>query len=135
MGLIVLVVGAWTLTATNPIGSPRTAAAFISPVAPQSSNEPVKAFMETPAPVTQIAQTPSERSPINSPALAPADRTTVPGNKTVTIIDGSSGRRQEIMIPATTDLTAAEPLGGTALLVPVPKAAPANFRGRTPPAR
>ncbi len=136
LGLLVLVVGAWTLTAANPIGRSRTTAAAIFPVAPHSGNEPVKTFAETPGPVSQIAQTPAERSPINAPAPAPADRATVSGSKTVTIIDGTSGRRQEIVIPGRENLTDSDqPPGETVLRNSVPKTAPGKSSVRNPPAR
>jgi polysaccharide deacetylase 2 family uncharacterized protein YibQ len=89
LGAIVLGFAAWTVWVDDPLGG-----------------EPVVVVSATPAekanPVREIASTGSEKtaptSKSDSAAAAPAASTVPPGAKTITIIDGMSGKREQVVV-------------------------------------
>ncbi|HEY2185690.1 MAG TPA: hypothetical protein VGH39_11895 [Xanthobacteraceae bacterium] len=86
------IAAAWMMMASNPLQEPPTSAA----AAPASAVTPARG----PAQIggnAALPPLPKEVAVETPPASAPAGRT-------ITIIDGTTGKRREIMIPGTTDL-------------------------------
>jgi hypothetical protein len=83
LGLLALIFAAWVLIADDPFGGEPLAIAPATFLATGSGSSPEHADADP----AQAALTPD--------ALAAAP----PANRTVTIIDGTSGKRQEIVIP------------------------------------
>jgi len=109
LGLFVLVCAVWALVVDDPLGGEPTAVVATS-IAPAKSGGVMPAVN---AP-DDMAQGPRSydgpdgaakaQAPTPSPAqLAP---TPAPGTKTVTIIDGSTGKRQQVAIPSAQDARA-----------------------------
>jgi uncharacterized protein len=104
LALFTLVFVLWTLVASDPFGGEPVAVAAIdarvpgtAPPKPPGSQDPAAA---TPAPSGPGAVSPNgdlARTPAAQPA-APA-----PGSKTITIIDGMSGKRQDVVVSDTRD--------------------------------
>jgi polysaccharide deacetylase 2 family uncharacterized protein YibQ len=126
LGLFVVVLAGWAMVADDPFGGEPWA---VVP-ADLAANTPDKTTPEktTPAASASAPAAASERAAPGAAAAAPA----APAGRTVTIIDGTSGKRQEIQIPAPADerpggdadarLTEASPHG------PLPKVAPDGAR-------
>jgi polysaccharide deacetylase 2 family uncharacterized protein YibQ len=87
LGLSVAVFVLWAATADDPLGGEPSAVVMVDP-----ASAPAKAAEEAKAAVK--IETPS-RYDGPAPAVGPA-----PGTRTVTIIDGTSGKREEVTIPA-----------------------------------
>ena len=81
LGLFVLAVVAWAMFANDPLGGEPVAVVKIPSDAKQSAGD---------------AAQPAHTGSINKSAGNPA---APPGSKTITIIDGSSGKRRDITIP------------------------------------
>ena len=96
LGLLALIFAAWALIADDPFGGEPVAVAPASLPATASGKSPEHADADPQAP-----RTPSRNShdgqgadqDANSPKADP------PVNRIVTIIDGTSGKRQEVVIP------------------------------------
>lgn len=120
LGLFAIVVVTWAILVNDPLGGEPTAVA-----------------------ATGARGMPN---PADTPALAPREKAvTAPsidaghppaGSKTITIIDGSSGKRQEVVIPDKSSENAPQPSGDQRLLEPtrhgaIPKVAPDGTRPAT----
>ena len=101
LGLSGLVVVAWATFVHDPLGG--------QPVAV------VETKLSLPAQSEQNGSTSQPVAATNSPDAAKAVAPSPPGSKTVTIIDGSSGARQQVVIPDT-GANAAKPLLDSNLL-------------------
>jgi len=111
LGLFLLAVAGWALLVDDPLGG--------EPVAViATGSDPAKAAPPMPTVVSGGAATQSPRNydgpgpaskqvqiPASSPGAQPATAPAT-GTKTVTIIDGSTGKRQEVAIPASRDVRA-----------------------------
>ncbi len=82
LGLFVLAVVAWAIFVNDPLGGEPVAVVAI-PGAKQSDGK----------------QPPSGDPGATGSIATPAKPTVPPGSKTITIIDGSSGKRRDIVIP------------------------------------
>jgi hypothetical protein len=95
----VLAAGLWTLLANDPFGGEPIAIVATHPVSPATTKD------ENVATATQRGDRPSSYNGPGAATIAianlgdPAAITPPPGSKTVTIIDGSSGKKQDIVIP------------------------------------
>jgi polysaccharide deacetylase 2 family uncharacterized protein YibQ len=102
LGLFVLTWAAWALLADDPLGGePRAMVA--------TGATPGKAKRAMPEVAAQTEHGPRSYDGPDGPARTPAPSMPpepAPGTKTVTIIDGSTGKRQEVAIPATRDVRA-----------------------------
>jgi uncharacterized protein len=128
LALFVVVFVGWAMVADDPFGGEPWAAvpADLAASMPDKTT-PEKAASATSAPAPAAASERAVRA--DSPA---AEAAAAPAGRTVTIIDGTSGKRQEIQIPAPADersggdadprLTEASPHG------PLPKVAPDGAR-------
>ncbi len=87
LGVSILGFALWAATADDPLGGEPMVVAIV-----ESPPAPAKQAQEATAP--EKAEAPS-RYDGPEPAAGPA-----PGTKTVTIIDGTSGKREEVVIPA-----------------------------------
>jgi polysaccharide deacetylase 2 family uncharacterized protein YibQ len=113
MGMFGLVVVAWALIANDPLGGEPTAVVS------------AKAPAETAAKSEGDGKQYSRR---DGPAIAGSAEATAikiekgepppPGSKTVTIIDGSSGKRQDIVIPGTGGANSDNPVGSRSSIDP-----------------
>jgi polysaccharide deacetylase 2 family uncharacterized protein YibQ len=81
-----VIFGLWALLVDNPFGGEPVAVAPIE--------------LHIPAGSKTADSTPAAQAKGNAPAAAdaPADKSAPPGGKTVTIIDGSSGKRQDVVV-------------------------------------
>lgn len=85
--------GLWTMFATDPYGGEPVA---IAPTMPSSD------FTQRDRNIAAAIQSGSGPQPVGSGVQSPAAKSPEPpppGSKTVTIIDGSSGKRQEVVLP------------------------------------
>lgn len=80
LAAVLLVFGLWVMIASNPLGGEPMARVAIPPQVVAKPSDPTPAKKEPPV-STKTAET-----------------ATPPGSKTVTIIDGSSGRKQEVVV-------------------------------------
>ncbi|MEI9804350.1 MAG: divergent polysaccharide deacetylase family protein [Pseudolabrys sp.] len=105
LGLFGLVVAGWAIFANDPLGGEPTAVVPAKqPGAGQAKRDADgdgKAYSRYDGPVVKI---PDAAATATKPAGPP------PGSKTITIIDGSSGKSQDVIIPG----TPAPPAGGAA---------------------
>ncbi len=85
LGLSVIAVGAWTALIDDPLGGEPIAVVATKPMAPAASKD------ETVAAATQ--KMPAAAGVKVDPAAPP------PGSTVVTVIDGSSGKKQDVIIP------------------------------------
>ncbi len=83
LGLFVLAVVAWAMFVNDPLGGEPVAVVAIPGAKPDNGKQPAAA--DEPGPTGSIAQ--------------PAKPAAPPGSKTITIIDGTSGKRRDIVIP------------------------------------
>jgi len=83
LGLFVLALVVWAVFANDPLGGEPTAV-----VAIPSASKQAERTQQSPA------GAPDTTGAIKAPAQA-----IPPGSKTITIIDGSSGKRQEVVVP------------------------------------
>ncbi|MGE0562884.1 MAG: divergent polysaccharide deacetylase family protein [Pseudolabrys sp.] len=91
----VVAVGLWTMFASDPYGGEPVA------VVPTSSSDPATQKDRSVAAAIKAGSPPLPR-PAGTGATVPAATSAEPappGSKTVTIIDGSSGKRQEVLLP------------------------------------
>ena len=110
LGLSVVIFLLWAATAEDPFGGEPMAVVLVDPgalnPAKTAGDAPQPGKIETPSSYAGLEQTPG-----------PA-----PGTKTVTIIDGTSGKREEVVIPAGPG--AASPRAGSVSAGATPAAAP-----------
>jgi len=99
LGSLALVFAAWVMIADDPFGGEPVAIAPAAPVLASSGNKPEL----TGANVVEPAASDSRNLPLGPPTYPTAGPP--PLSRTVTIIDGTSGKRQEIVIPGTSNLT------------------------------
>ena len=103
LGLFVTACGVWALAVDDPFGG--------EPIAVISTGIDLPKTPAMPAVVSAAQgprsyEGPSVQAPVPAAvAIAPAAVTT-PNTKTITIIDGSTGKRQDVAIPATRDVRA-----------------------------
>ena len=103
LALPVLVFAGWAMTANDPFGGEPFA------VAPADLRA-VAAASEEPAAKTATPDGPSRPNRYDGPSQGEGSPAALPpGTKTVTIIDGSSGKRQEVVIPGAADGKTAAP--------------------------
>ncbi|MGP0093499.1 MAG: divergent polysaccharide deacetylase family protein [Xanthobacteraceae bacterium] len=128
LGLSLVVFAGWIIMVDDPLGGEPLA------VVPTAVRAPAEAKNQTRAPETVDAKPdakPAAPGRYDGPALQPsaspappAPTTTPSGGKIVTIIDGTSGKRQEVVLSAAADNKAAPSDGRSASAEPksVPKA-------------
>jgi uncharacterized protein len=95
LSVFALVFAAWAVIADDPFGGEPVAVVPVTLVAASPGNKLEQAGADLPEPAANGPLNSHDSSPVDSLASAP------PVNKTVTIIDGTSGKRQEIVIPGT----------------------------------
>lgn len=96
LGTTIVGVGLWTLFATDPYGGEPVAVVPTKAIpASEQKDRAVAAAIQSGAP------RPTDSGEPVPTAVAP-QQSAPPGSKTVTIIDGSSGKRQEVVLPAQT---------------------------------
>jgi uncharacterized protein len=103
-GMLALLTAAWVLVADDRFGAER-----IAPAAPAHSvaRSPEGRPADGGGPAAQVVGGSSyEAQVLRTPSAAP------PSSRTVTIIDGSSGKRQEIVLPDAASLDALDQLSG-----------------------
>ena len=117
LGLCVAVFAGWTVLVDDPLGGEPMA--VIPTPAPVAKAEPMPAVSTAPASGAR-----SYEGPVPGQAAAP------PGSQTVTIIDGSTGQRQEVPSPGTADRNAPveQRLLETSRHGPIPKIGPDGAR-------
>jgi uncharacterized protein len=93
LGFSALIFVAWAMVADDPFGGEPVAIAPAALVSP--GDKPEQAGADVPELAANGPPNSHDSPPTDSRASAP------PVNKTVTIIDGTSGKRQEIVIPGT----------------------------------
>jgi uncharacterized protein len=109
-----LAVGGWVIFANDPLGGEPVAVVATTPSAGKAAvagDGQHHAHYDGP-----VATTPEKQTDNAAAAIAKAT-TTPPGSKTITIIDGSSGKRQDVVIPP--DAGTATPAVSKAPKVPV----------------
>jgi hypothetical protein len=131
LGLFALVFAAWTMIADDPFGGEPVAIVPASLVASSPGNTPDQAGTDVSEPGAGSPRNSHESSPADSPAAGP------PASKTVTIIDGTSGKRQEIVIPGAANFDSTDQSSaGSTRRGAVAKAAPdTRTPARSTPAR
>jgi hypothetical protein len=93
LGLLALVFATWAMIANHPFGGEPTAVAPAPLLASRPGSNPAPAGADVAEPAANGAPNSQESLRTDAPASAP------PATKTITIIDGTSGKRQEIVIP------------------------------------
>jgi hypothetical protein len=99
LGLCVLAFGGWVMFAEDPLGGEpvAVAAAHLATDAQAKKSEPAKA----PGNAEGGAERPNRHDGLPTDgAPQPVPAGAAPNTKTITIIDGSSGKRQEVVIPS-----------------------------------
>jgi len=98
LGLFILIFILWAAIAHDPMGGEPTAAVAINvPDGKKGARQSAEAGGIGPNRYDGPAAEPP------GPAAAPASAAATPGTRTVTIIDGTSGKRQEVAIPGPAD--------------------------------
>ena len=114
MGLFVGVFALWALIADNPLGGEPTARVLADQPAAGSAKAPLAAPLPRPDPGAM-----TDRTRLRRPRRHP------PGTQTVTIIDGSSGKRQEVIVAGSGEGTKGAPVDTKLLEIsrhgPIPK--------------
>jgi uncharacterized protein len=95
-GLLALGFLAWAVVAHDPLGGEFTATARTAVAAPEQAG-----------PLALEAGGNDARDPRTSPGIA-VFPPLAPAIRTVTIIDGTSGKRQEVLLPATSNIDSVE---------------------------
>ena len=117
LGLFIVVFALWAVIADDPLGGEPTAIVMADPPAGLASKAPANAPAAGPA-----------RYDGPDPATAAAAKT---GTQTVTIIDGTSGKRQEVIVPGS-DVKKGASVDTKLLEIsrhgPIPKIAPDGAR-------
>jgi polysaccharide deacetylase 2 family uncharacterized protein YibQ len=99
--LFILAFGLWALTASDPLGGEPKIAAAIDPASQTTAPAPDKAGIGP----NRYDGPDAAQTPNNAATMAPTPATALPaGSRTVTIIDGTSGKRQDVVIPGEADL-------------------------------
>jgi polysaccharide deacetylase 2 family uncharacterized protein YibQ len=129
LALVVLVVASRAMFAEDPLGGEPMAVVPVSQRADAAGNTPDETRPRT---VAGNAERPN-RYDGPSPSAADPSAPIVPpgGGRTVTIIDGSSGKRQEVLIPGSAEnrpTALDERLAETSRHGPLPKVAPDGVR-------
>ena len=131
LGLLALVVAAWAMIADHPFGRGPIAVAPAPLLASRPGSNPDQAGAD----VAEQAADGDRSSQDSLRADLPAASDT-PTARTITIIDGTSGKRQEIVIPGTANSGSTEAPDGSPRRGAVAKAAPeARTPARSTPAR
>jgi uncharacterized protein len=138
LGLVLTVFVAWSLLADDPLGGePIAIVAARSPGSaptvdlgkPAERTAPARTATSAPALIPPSEPMHAEAPP---PPRAPAGDPTIPGEQIVTIIDGKSGARQEVRIPATggslADTGSDNPLVEMTRHGPIPRIGPDGTR-------
>jgi polysaccharide deacetylase 2 family uncharacterized protein YibQ len=136
LGLFVLVCVGWALVMDEPLGG-EPAAVVKTGLPPGKARVALPAVLSPGTPVqgprSYDGPAPPPLAPPQAepaPGQGPAPAGPAPGMSTVTIIDGSTGKRREVPIPATQDIRA--PVDARLLEVsrhgPIPRAAPDGAR-------
>ena len=127
LGLFALAVGAWAIFANDPLGGEPVA--VIATKQPESS-APAKREGASDGVNHANYDGPASKKPADA-SVTVKIATPPPGSKTVTIIDGSSGKTQEVTIPGNApDKTPKEP--GEAKSAPDPKLTEPTRHGAIP---
>ena len=107
LGLLILVYGIWALIVHDPLGGEPMVIVAAKPGAakPDGSGAPRQGPNRYDGPTQQPAST---AGPTDQATPAPP-KVPAPGMQTITIIDGTSGRRQEVEIPAPQDIRRGAP--------------------------
>jgi polysaccharide deacetylase 2 family uncharacterized protein YibQ len=110
LGLFVSVFAVWALVADDPLGG-EPMAAIATGLAPGKTGPagPAVPVVTSPAGMLQGPRSyngPDIPAGAPVPAQAPPAAAPAPGTKTVTIIDGSTGKRQDVAIPTSRDARA-----------------------------
>jgi polysaccharide deacetylase 2 family uncharacterized protein YibQ len=96
--LFILAFGLWALIASDPLGGEPKIAAVIDPAGKAPAQEQAGIGPTRYDGPSAAAQTPPSVPPTMPAAALP------PGSRTITIIDGTSGKRQDVVIPGEADL-------------------------------
>jgi hypothetical protein len=124
LGLFGIAVVAWAVFVKDPLGGEPTAVVSTGPLAKEATEKPAGDGQQRARHDDTVAGTaPAVKIAIPAPAPPPP-----PGSKTITIIDGSSGKHQEVVLPGKGGDAAPKPEGGQANLeatraVAIPKVA------------
>jgi polysaccharide deacetylase 2 family uncharacterized protein YibQ len=104
LGLLLITWTAWAVIGNDPLGGEPKAVVSTgaAPSKPARAMPTVASQDQGPRNYDGPGDPPRTPSPVASPNSPPA----APGTKTVTIIDGSTGKRQEVPIPSTRDVRA-----------------------------
>jgi polysaccharide deacetylase 2 family uncharacterized protein YibQ len=102
LGLFVTAWTGWALLANDPFGGEPWAVVATGP-ADSKTDRAMAAVASQVEYGPRSYDGPGSPSHTPAPASQPAPAAPAPGTKTVTIIDGSTGKRQEVAIPATRD--------------------------------
>jgi uncharacterized protein len=131
LGLLALVCAAWAMIANHPFGGEPVAFAPTPLLVSRPGNNPDQAGAGIAEPAANGARNSQESLRTDAPASAP------PAAKTITIIDGTSGKRQEIVIPGMANSGSTEAQeDGSPRRGAIAKAAPeARTPARSAPAR
>jgi uncharacterized protein len=105
LGLFAIAVVAWAIFVNDPLGGEPAAVATTGsiakpPVKPDTDSQQ-RSRSDEPSPVKATTA-----KVVVAPAVTPP-----PGSKTITIIDGSSGKRQDVIIPGQSNGNAQKPPG------------------------
>jgi polysaccharide deacetylase 2 family uncharacterized protein YibQ len=123
LALVVLVVAGRAMFAEDPLGGEPMAVVPVNLRADAAGNTPE---VTSPRPVAGNAERPNRHDGPSLGAADPSAPAVPPGGRTVTIIDGSSGKRQEVVIPGSSENRPAgldERLTETSRHGPLPKVA------------
>ncbi len=131
LGSFVAVCVAWALLVSDPLGGEPTAQVLTGMTSVKT--KVAMPVVTSPAGGVQGPRSydgPGSPSPSAVAPIPPPAAATPPGSKTVTIIDGSTGKRQDVAIPATQDVRAPvdQRLLETSRHGPIPKIAPDGAR-------
>jgi hypothetical protein len=101
LGLLALGLLAWAMVAHDPLGGKPIAPARTAGAAPDKTSEHA-------GPLVLEAGGNDARDPRANPSIALLPSLAPPATRTVTIIDGTSGKRQEVVLPATLSIGSVE---------------------------
>ena len=116
LGLAGIAVVAWAIVVKDPLGGEPVAVVPAGPLTKAAEKPPGDGRKQ--AQHTEPASAVAPAVKIVTPAPAPP-----PGSKTVTIIDGSSGKHQDVVLPGKADEAEQKPAGGQTNLEPTPHGA------------
>jgi polysaccharide deacetylase 2 family uncharacterized protein YibQ len=109
LSTFVIVVAGWAMIANDPFGGEPMALASIEPAVAGASRKPEEITIVRPAAAANNAAAGSERpSRYDGPPAETTATPPPPAGKTITIIDGSSGKREQVVIPESREPNAPE---------------------------